>query len=343
MMRKHPSLQFLPAERLAELCRRYGQPCPELPTSTPKGDKAEAVSAAPVKGADENEGRCSADDESDAAECIREGRGSVSAEADAAVSRDQGHSSAPEATAADPDGVDDPPGPGMDRDGGAAAHTMGKGEGVDDLFKELFGDDEGEGELCSPKGDDAGRMCTDGHDDAAPAVSDAALRDRQEGAGEQAQDPGVMPGDGKDEKAAPENDVQATADVQDGQKRSQACESHPDDEFQDFLRDRKRAKRQHADRNAAPAGDSGGSGSTATVSAAAVKIRLDVQKYVGELLEPWLKGGSISVRQFTDLLGRVVEKVMSAHAGAGDSGFLESHASSIRKLVDRYVKFSMTS
>ena len=82
-------------------------------------------------------------------------------------------------------------------------------------------------------------------------------------------------------------------------------------------------------------------GSSGKGSTASAKVRLDVQKYVGELLEPWLKGGSISVRQFTDILGRVVEKVMTAHAGAVDSCFLEGHATSIRKLVDRYVRLTV--
>lgn len=214
--------------------------------------------------------------------------------------------------------------------GDGSRHIVGEPaaeEQVDELFRELFGDD---GDCVA----DAAASGSPKEIAEAEMGDDEATRDGNNGAdeGEHCTVSGSRCGEEKNHAGR-----QGSGDEKGEEDIRQGCESHPDDEFQEFLRDRKRVRRQYLDtRGGDVVAGSSGKGSTASA-----KVRLDVQKYVGELLEPWLKGGSISVRQFTDILGRVVEKVMTAHAGAVDSCFLEGHATSIRKLVDRYVRLTV--
>ena len=72
---------------------------------------------------------------------------------------------------------------------------------------------------------------------------------------------------------------------------------------------------------------------------AVAAVRLQVQLFVGNMLEPLLEKRAINLRQYTEVLGRSVEKIMKVHSGSVDALFLESESKRVRRLVDRYVEF----
>jgi hypothetical protein len=68
-------------------------------------------------------------------------------------------------------------------------------------------------------------------------------------------------------------------------------------------------------------------------------VQRQVHSFVGCVLEPRLSSGNISLQEYTDVLGRVVVKVLNAHKGANDASFLEVEAEKIERLADKYVAF----
>ena len=72
---------------------------------------------------------------------------------------------------------------------------------------------------------------------------------------------------------------------------------------------------------------------------AVAAVRLQVQLFVGNMLEPLLEKQVINLRQYTEVLGRSVEKIIKVHSGSADASFLESESKRVRRLVDRYVEF----
>lgn len=341
MMCKHPALKFIPHDRLAALCSRFGQPCPELPAAAQEREATvsqAAVASAPPKQATEEVAAASATEQ------VR-------------VRVLESENAADESTANRPDaGGSGAPGPFIEacdpaeqqqcgqRDGGvsgaeptdehvSATHSTDAGADVDVLFRELFGDGDDDGDGASAAhvaGSDAAE-CE--KPDRTSDVQEHAMRDESKQAVELEQR--ELAGDGT--KAEPGNECSKGPEM--GEDHVvEPCGPHPDDDFQEFVRTRKRARKAH-DGDGGEVGDVQARAGRA--SDAGAQVRLEVQKYVGELLEPWLKGGSINVRQFTDILGRVVEKIVGAHPNAKDAGFLEGHATSIRKLVDRYVNFTL--
>lgn len=321
MMRKHPALKFVPHDRLPALCTRYGQPCPELPVAGAGGQPAVASGAAAAAEPSHTPRQATASSGNPAV--------LLSDSADAAVQEK-------ETGLGDSDAVG---GPGTSHracsgpqaDGSAEDDAGGEGE-VDDLFKELFGDDGDEGAAATTSGPRCEKQ---------PAVSGADGDEHTNDIGTEAQvvEGTAVVGDGSMPGPVEGDEEQIRAPEQSDEHPVKPAEPHPDDDFQQFVRERKRAKRQHSVDRGQSGGVEAAFGAAGTPLGG--EVRLEVQKYVGELLEPWLKGGRIDVRQYTDILGRVVEKVIGAHADAGDAGFLEQHAASIRKLVDRYVKFTM--
>ena len=76
-----------------------------------------------------------------------------------------------------------------------------------------------------------------------------------------------------------------------------------------------------------------------TAAGVEASVRLQVQRFVGSVVEPLLANQRLTVAQYTEVLGRAVEKVMKAHSGATDASFLQRDAQKIKRLVDRYVQF----
>lgn len=118
-----------------------------------------------------------------------------------------------------------------------------------------------------------------------------------------------------------------------GAEAAPAEEDAGSDAFEQFLEERKAKARGGAGASA------GGNKRPRAGAAGAEQLRPKVHAFVGELLEPLLARGCIDVRQFTEVLGRAVEKVLSVHGDAEDAGFLESEAKRICRLVDKYVAF----
>jgi hypothetical protein len=169
-----------------------------------------------------------------------------------------------------------------------------------------------------------------------------------------------------DPAVAAESDAQKAHASQDDSSDAQAGNTPSDDgpdAFDEFLRERKRSKRtQHAPpdkrmrvgarrsrheprgRNgqahgsqAAQVGTSDHPGGSVQVPES--EVRLKVQLFVGELLEPLLQRQVINLKQYTEVLGRAVEKILKVHGGAGSTDFLGSEAKKICRLVDKYVDF----
>jgi hypothetical protein len=115
-------------------------------------------------------------------------------------------------------------------------------------------------------------------------------------------------------------------------------DDHPDMRFLSFLK-KKRRKGMQMSRNSRKDHGSKGQKIEGSSKQGIAHTRLEVQKFVGSCLEPWLSCESISLSQYTELLARVVEKVLSAHPGAEDASFLAKEEAGIRKLVDRYVEY----
>ena len=83
----------------------------------------------------------------------------------------------------------------------------------------------------------------------------------------------------------------------------------------------------------------GGHEAAAVASGNASDVRLRVQRFVGRLLEPLLQRNVVDLEQYTEVLGRAVEKVMKVHGSQSDASFLEHESARISRLVDKYVDF----
>lgn len=329
MMKKHPSLKFIPHDRLTSLCNQYGQPCPEMPASeaqTKRATVSEASLASPPAG---NVANTLVKPSATNAQAVDGGQAGLSTagEIGAGSGSKQGGTAAGISGDLQNESNNQGQSPGVesgnvDRGTGRSECENDRKE-MNDLLQDLFGNDsddcpvdENAANGSEPEGE-GGRVREDAEDGASRDETGPAL-------GDSGNSTGLDDGPSDDEKPKGKR-ARADGEDEDGPR-----EAHPDEEFQEFARERKRGKTQRGD-----------VGKAGTGSHAAAKVRLEVQTFVGELLEPWLRGNRIDVRQYTSILGRVVEKVVGAHPKAEDAGFLEGEAAAIRKLVDRYVKFTV--
>lgn len=89
--------------------------------------------------------------------------------------------------------------------------------------------------------------------------------------------------------------------------------------------------------NAAGEGAPGGSGSSGEKAlCGATSVWTEVRKFVGRCLEPWIMSGAVNEEQSEVVMDKCVSKVLSAHAGRKDAGFLEAEGERIQGLVARY-------
>jgi hypothetical protein len=86
-------------------------------------------------------------------------------------------------------------------------------------------------------------------------------------------------------------------------------------------------------------GQKGRGGEASPGSAWQSEIRLLVHRFVGGLLEPLLARKYVNIRQYTEVIGRAVEKILKVHGNARDASFLDVEAKKICRLVDKYVAF----
>jgi hypothetical protein len=137
----------------------------------------------------------------------------------------------------------------------------------------------------------------------------------------------------------------AAANAQNGEGE-RSIESEDEDPFEVFLearRLRKEALRQTLTKlrkqQCGVGPSDGGKGQTDGRQGAADMVQRQVHSFVGNVLEPRLSRGEITLREYTDVLGRVVIKVLDAHSGASDASFLEAESKKIEELVTKYVHF----
>ena len=164
------------------------------------------------------------------------------------------------------------------------------------------------------------------------AASHDSGASRSAGESNAAEAEAVGPVEARADSEEPPANHQAAADAAGGDASGPASPGHdreegsaPADEpdaFEQFLEQRSGAR-------AAAGGGAAG----------AERLRPKVHAFVGELLEPLLARGNVTIKQYTEVLGRAVEKVLSVHGGAEDASFLQSEARRICRLVDKYVAF----